>query len=135
MAEEFVERRCSAHSGEYERSCMNASNIDKIKENCNANVENLYMAIAKKTPLWTFLPLIAVLLSILALQWETSRSQSCRSPPVGSLSPCDPPETLKRRPRYSIERTHFIDDIPLIKKYFVPKVFSGPFHILGPVRP
>lgn len=70
MTEEFVERRqCAEHSGEYARSCMNMANIDQIKANCQNNVESLYAAISKKTPLWTFLPLVAVLLSILTLQW------------------------------------------------------------------
>ena len=77
MTEEFVERRqCAEHSGESARSCMNMANIDQIKANCRNNVDDLYKAIAKKTPLWTFLPLVAVLLSILTLQWNMFEKMS-----------------------------------------------------------
>jgi len=68
---EFVERRhCSMHGEEHLRSCINAGNIDKMKADCDKTVENVYKCLAKKTPMWTFLPIAGILLSILAVQWK-----------------------------------------------------------------
>ena len=72
MAEEFVERRqCPEHSGEYARSCMNAENIKKVSNDLDAAVIRLAEEIAKKTPMWTFIPLIGILLAILSVQYAT----------------------------------------------------------------
>ena len=77
MTEEFVERRhCSMHWEEHLRSCINADNIEKIKTDHKENLEAIYANISRKTPLWTFLPIAAIMLSMLALQWEMNKGMS-----------------------------------------------------------
>ena len=67
----FVERRhCNQHDTEHYRSCMNADAIKGIETDCKENREKIYASLSQKTPLWTFLPLIAVMLSILGLVWK-----------------------------------------------------------------
>lgn len=77
MSEDFVERRhCNMHGEEHLRSCINAENIENIKKEHKDNLEAIYANISRKTPLWTFLPIAAIMLSMLALQWEMNKGMS-----------------------------------------------------------
>ena len=71
MAEiDFVERRhCNKHDEEHYRSCVNADAIAAMEKECKENRTAIYSSLANKTPLWTFIPLILVMLSILGVQW------------------------------------------------------------------
>jgi len=55
---------------------MNMNNIEQIKTKCDANVESLYKSISQKMPMWVLFPFLAILLSILALQWGVLNSMT-----------------------------------------------------------
>lgn len=67
-------RHCDQHGEEKARSCYNSKAIDSQQKHCNATVAEVYSAINKKMPLWVFGPLLAIMVSILALYWDTSRT-------------------------------------------------------------
>ena len=70
MADEFVERRkCEAHGEEHLQSCVNAANIEMMRRDCKETITVFEKELERKTPLWTFIPIIGILVSILGIQW------------------------------------------------------------------
>ena len=63
--------QCFQCETEQYKSCVNAHNIEQIKENCEKTKTSLVKELGNKIPMWGLIPMLTVLIGIFLIQWAT----------------------------------------------------------------